>query len=248
MENRINDLVSQLTLDEKISMLAGAGLWHTVGVRRVNIPTFKVIDGPNGGRGGLGTMGPSSACTPVGIALGATWNVELVGKIGALLGGEVRSKAAQILLGPTVNIHRSPIAGRNFECFSEDPYLSGEIATAYINGLQTQGVGACIKHFVCNDQEFERMSISSEVEERPLREIYLEPFRKAIAHAKPWAVMSAYNRVRGTYASENDYLLKTILKGEWAFDGIVMSDWYGTYTEKVPAAGSIWRCPARRAR
>lgn len=237
MNKKIDELVREMTLDEKISMLAGAGLWQTVRVQRVGVPTFKVIDGPNGGRGALGTMGPSSACTPVGIALGATWNIELVGRIGALLGGEVKSKGAQILLGPTVNTHRSPIAGRNFECFSEDPFLSGELATAYINGLQTQGVGACIKHFVCNDQEFERMSISSEVEERPLREIYLEPFRKAIALARPWAVMSAYNRVRGQHASENDYLLKTILKGEWGFEGIVMSDWYGTYTEKVPGGG-----------
>lgn len=237
MNNKTDELISQMTFDEKISMLAGAGLWHTVRIPRLNVPTFKVIDGPNGGRGALGTMGPSSACTPVGIALGATWNIELVGKIGELLGCEVKSKSAHILLGPTVNIHRSPIAGRNFECFSEDPYLSGEIASAYIKGLQSQGVGACIKHFACNDQEFERMSISSEVEERPLREIYLEPFRKAIQRAKPWAVMSAYNRVRGVYASENDYLLKTILKGEWGFDGIVISDWYGTYTERVPAGG-----------
>jgi beta-glucosidase len=237
LDNKTNELINQMTFDEKISMLAGSGLWHTIRVPRLNVPTFKVIDGPNGGRGALGAMGPSSACTPVGVALGATWNVELVGKIGALLGCEVKSKGAHILLGPTVNIHRSPIAGRNFECFSEDPYLSGEMASAYIKGIQSQGVGACIKHFVCNDQEFERNSISAEVEERPLREIYLEPFRKAIRTAKPWAVMAAYNRVRGVYASENDYLLKTILKGEWNFDGIVISDWYGTYTEKVPAGG-----------
>ncbi len=219
-------------------MLAGADLWHTVPSRAAGHTSLsKVTDGPNGARGTDGSMGPPSVCTPVGTALGATWNTELVEQVGEVLGDEVKAKGAHILLAPTVNIHRSPIAGRNFECYSEDPHLSGEMATAYINGIQKRGVGACIKHFVCNDQEFERMSMSSEVEERPLREIYLEPFRKAIKNAKPWSVMSSYNRVRGTFASENDYTLKTILKEEWGFDGIVMSDWFGTYTDDVPAGG-----------
>ena len=233
----IEHLISQMTLDEKISMLAGADLWHSVPVKRLGIPSFKVTDGPNGGRGANGSMGPSSVCTPVGIALGATWNPELVEEIGTVLGDEVKAKSANILLAPTVNIHRSPIAGRNFECYSEDPYLSGEMATAYIKGIQKQGVGACIKHFVCNDQEFERFSMSSEVEERPLRELYLEPFRKAIKNAKPWSLMSAYNKVRSTWASENDYTLQTILKKEWGFDGAVISDWYGTYSDAVAAGG-----------
>ncbi|MCX6082881.1 MAG: glycoside hydrolase family 3 C-terminal domain-containing protein [Chloroflexi bacterium] len=233
----IENLITQMTLDEKISMLAGADLWHSIPVKRLGIPAFKVTDGPNGGRGAMGGMGPSSVCTPVGVALGATWNVELVEQIGNVLGDEVKSKGAHILLAPTVNIHRSPIAGRNFECYSEDPYLSGEMATAYIKGIQNRGVGTCIKHFVCNDQEFERMSMSSEVEERPLRELYLEPFRKAIKNAHPWSVMSAYNRVRGSFASENTYTLKTILKDEWGFEGPVISDWYGTYSDNVPTGG-----------
>jgi beta-glucosidase len=237
MKNRIEELIRKMTLDEKISMLAGADLWYSIRLPRLRIPAFKVTDGPNGSRGAQGGMGPSSVCTPVGIALGATWNTKLVEKVGEVLGDEIKQKGAHILLGPTVNIHRSPIAGRNFECYSEDPYLSGELATAIIKGIQSKGVGACIKHFVCNEQEFERNSISSEVDERPLREIYFEPFRKAISAAKPWAVMSSYNRVRGVFASENDYTLKTILKDEWAFDGIVMSDWYGTYTDNVPAGG-----------
>ena len=237
MSEKIEKLIQQMSLDEKISLLAGADLWHTIPIKRLGIPAFKVTDGPNGGRGAQGNLGPGSVCTPVGVALGATWNPELVEQIGDVLADEVKAKGAHILLAPTVNIHRSPIAGRNFECYSEDPYLSGEIATAYINGIQKKGVGACIKHFVCNDQEFERNSMSSEVEERPLREIYLEPFRKAIKNAKPWSVMSSYNRVRGTFASENDYTLKTILKGEWGFDGLVMSDWFGTYTDNVPAGG-----------
>ena len=234
---RIDDLIKQMTPEEKISMLAGADLWHTVSIARLGIPSITVTDGPNGARGSQGNMGPSSALFPVGMALGATWNPALVEKVGAALAEEVKAKGAQLLLAPTVNIHRTPVAGRNFECYSEDPYLSGKMATAYIRGIQNNGAGACIKHFVCNDQEFERMSISSKVEERPLREIYLEPFRLAIRDAKPWAVMSSYNKVNGVFASENDYTLKTILKNEWGFDGIVMSDWFGTYTDDVPAGG-----------
>jgi beta-glucosidase len=234
---RIDDLVKQMSLDEKISLLAGADLWHTVPIARLGIPSITVTDGPNGARGVRGNMGPTSALFPVGIALGATWNTELVEKVGVALAGELKAKGAHILLAPTVNIHRTPVAGRNFECYAEDPYLSGKMAAAYIRGIQNNGAGACIKHFVCNDQEFERMSISSKVEERPLREIYLEPFRLAIREANPWAVMSSYNKVNGVFASENDYTLKTILKGEWGFDGLVMSDWFGTYTADVPGGG-----------
>jgi beta-glucosidase len=239
-DNRMIDiekLVQQMTLDEKISMLAGADLWHSVAVPRLAIPQFKVTDGPNGARGAWGTMGAPSVATPVGIALGATWNPELVEKVGNVLADEVKAKGAHILLAPTVNIHRTPIAGRNFECFSEDPFLSGMIAAAYINGIQSKGVGACIKHFIANDQEYERFSMSSEVDERTLHEIYLEPFRLAIRASNPWAVMSAYNRVNGTYACENDHTLKDVLKDEWGFEGIVMSDWFGTYDTGVPAGG-----------
>ena len=234
---RIEDLLSQMTLDEKISMLAGADLWHSVAVPRLGIPQFKVTDGPNGARGAWGSMGPESVCTPVGIALGATWNTELVEQVGQVLADELKAKGAHILLAPTVNIHRTPIAGRNFECYSEDPFLSGMMASAYINGIQSKGVGACIKHFVANDQEYERFSMSSEVDERTLREIYLEPFRLAIRAANPWAVMSAYNRVNGTYACENRHTLQEVLKDEWGFEGIVMSDWFGTYDTDVPAGG-----------
>ena len=235
--SRIDDLLSQMTLDEKISMLAGADLWHSVPVKRLGIPVFKVTDGPNGARGAWDKMSPPSIATPVGIALGATWNPELVEKVGNVLADAVKAKGAHILLAPTVNIHRTPIAGRNFECYSEDPYLSGMLASAYIKGIQDNGVGACIKHFVANDQEYERMSMSSEVDERTLREIYLEPFRLAIRKSNPWAVMSAYNRVNGVYACEYDHTLKEILKGEWGFEGIVISDWFGTYDEGVPAGG-----------
>jgi beta-glucosidase len=235
--SRIDDLVSQMTLDEKISMLAGAGLWYSTAVPRLGIPSFRMADGPNGVRGIWSEMSPTAAATPVGTALGATWNPDLVEKIGNVLGEELKDKSGHILLAPTVNIHRTPIAGRNFECFSEDPYLSGTLASAYIKGIQDRGVGACIKHFVANDQEYQRHSISSEVDERTLREIYLEPFRIAIRKSNPWAVMSSYNRVNGRYACENDHTLLEILKGEWGYQGIVMSDWFGTYDEEVPTGG-----------
>ena len=237
MSDKIETLISQMTVEEKISLLAGADAWHTVPVKRLGIPVIKTTDGPMGARGADEPDAPTSACFPGGSALGATWNPDLVERVGKALADEIKSKGAHILLAPTVNIHRSPIAGRNFECYSEDPYLTSRMAVAYINGLQSQGVGACIKHFVCNDSEFERQSISSEISERPLREIYLRPFQVAIREAKPWAVMSSYNRINGTYASENDYTLLDILKGEWGFDGIVMSDWYGTYSPNVPKGG-----------
>lgn len=234
---RIDDLLAQMTLEEKISILAGADDWTTVPIPRLGIPQFKMTDGPNGARGVGGSMAPESAATPVGVALGATWNPELVRQIGNILAEEVKLKGAHILLAPTMNIHRTPIAGRNFECYSEDPYLSGTIASAFINGLQEKGAGACVKHFVANDQEYERQRMSSEVDERTLREIYLEPFRIAVRKANPWAVMSAYNRVNGVYACENDHTLIDILKGEWGFEGIVMSDWGGTYDADVPGGG-----------
>jgi beta-glucosidase len=235
--SRIDDLLTQMTLDEKISLLAGADLWCSVAIPRLGIPQVKVTDGPNGARGASGSMAPPSVATPVGVALGATWNPDLVREVGGVLADEVKMKGAHILLAPTVNIHRSPIAGRNFECYSEDPFLSGTMAAAYIQGIQQNGAGACIKHFVANDQEHERHSISAEVDERTLREIYLEPFRIAIRNANPWAVMSAYNRVNGVYACENYHTLLEILKGEWGFEGIVMSDWFGTYDAGVPGGG-----------
>jgi beta-glucosidase len=237
MEEKIKNMILEMTLEEKVSMLAGADMWHTVPVERLDIPVLKVSDGPNGTRGSESRTGPRSACFPVGVALAATWNTELGERVGMALAEETRAKGAHILLAPTVNIHRSPLAGRNFECYSEDPYLTARMAVAYINGLQGGGVGACIKHFVCNDSEFERFSMSSEVGERALWEIYLEPFRQAINEAKPWSVMSAYNKINGTYASENAHLLLDILKGDWGFDGIVISDWYGTYSRNAAKNG-----------
>ncbi len=234
MEKFVEEKLSELTLAEKVSLLAAADMWHTMAVERVGIPVLKVTDGPNGARGQDGNTGPTSADFPIGMAMGATWNPALIEQVGGALAEETKAKGAHVLLAPTVNIHRTPNAGRNFECYSEDPFLSGTLASAYINGLQGNGVAACIKHFVANDQEFERNSMSSEVTERPLHEIYLEPFRIALENAKPWSIMSGYNRLNGTHVSEHDWLLHDILKERWGFDGLVMSDWYGTYSDGVP--------------
>ncbi len=231
----LEKLLSQLTLAEKAALLAGADMWHTVAIERLGIPAIQVSDGPNGVRGADDNLGETSVCFPVGVAMGATWNPALIEQVGAALAAEVCAKGAHVLLAPTVNIHRTPLAGRNFECFAEDPYLSGTMAAAYVNGLQKAGVAACIKHFVANDQEFERFSMSAEVAERPLHEIYLEPFRIALQKANPWSLMSSYNRINGTHASENDLLLRRILKEKWGYDGAVISDWYGTYSDNVPA-------------
>jgi len=235
MKEQIKGLLNQMTLEEKVSMVAGSAMWYTTGVERLGIPAIKVTDGPNGARGGNLSGGVSAACFPVGIALASTWNAELVGRVGIALGEEAKTKGARILLGPTVNIHRSPLNGRNFECYSEDPYLSARLAVAYVNGVQSQNVGTSIKHFVCNDSEFERNSINSEVGERALREIYLPPFKAAIKEADTWSVMAAYNKVNGTFASENKCLLTELLKGEWGFKGFVMSDWFGTKSTAAAA-------------
>jgi len=234
--DRIEGLLARLDLDEKISLLAGRDLWHTVPVERLGIPALKVTDGPSGARGSEWNHGPSSASFPVSVALASTWDTELVAQVAKALAAETRSKGASVLLGPTVNIQRYPRAGRNFECFSEDPHLSSRMAVAYIGAIQSEGVGACIKHFFCNDAEQERFTISSDVDERSLHEVYLAPFRAAVAEAGPWSLMTAYNRINGIYAAEHPFVVD-LLKGEWGFDGLVMSDWWGTYGEVTPAGG-----------
>ena len=231
IEERIESILREMTLDEQVSLLAGADFWTTVPVERVGVPAIKLSDGPNGARGGGSLIGGvSAAAFPVAISLAATWNTPLVEEVGAALGEEALSKGARVLLGPTVNTHRSPLNGRNFECYAEDPYLSARLAVAYIRGVQSRGVSATVKHYVGNDSEFERMTISSDIGERALREIYLVPFEAAVREAGTWALMTAYNKVNGTYAAENPRLIRDILKGEWAFDGLVMSDWTGTHT------------------
>lgn len=234
----LDALLAQMTLSEKVALLAGKSAWVTTSIPRLGIPAVKVTDGPNGARGS-GASGASAASFPVGSALASTWNPELVRDVGRALGQEARTKNAQVLLGPTVNLHRTPLGGRNFECYSEDPCLTGQMASAFIHGVQDEGVGACIKHFVCNDSEFQRHSISSDVDERTLRELYLRPFEMAVRDAAPWAVMSAYNRVNGTFASSHGDLLRGVLKGEWQFDGVVISDWGAALETEANLTGGL---------
>ena len=230
----MDEVVQRMTLEEKASLTAGANLWYLPPVERLGVPALKVSDGPSGVRGDS-LMGRRSLSLPCGMAVGATWNPELVGRLGAVLADEARSKNVHVLLGPTVCIVRTPLAGRTFESFSEDPLLTARLAVAYVRGVQGGGVGCCIKHFACNDQEHERMTISAEVSERALREIHLVAFEAAVQEAGVWAVMTAYNKVNGTYCCEQPDLLDGILRGEWGFDGLVMSDWFGTHST-APAA------------
>lgn len=227
----IETLLNKMTLEEQVSILAGANFWATVGIERLNIPSVKVTDGPNGARGGGSLVGGvKSACFPSAISVGASWNVELAKKMGIAIAEEAKTKTSSVLLAPTVNIHRSGLNGRNFECYSEDPTLTSDLAVAYIEGVQSQGVAATIKHYVGNESEIERQTISSEISERALREIYLPPFEAAVKKAKVMAVMTAYNKINSLYASEHKWLLNQVLRQEWQFDGIVMSDWFGSHT------------------
>ncbi|MEX0848433.1 MAG: glycoside hydrolase family 3 C-terminal domain-containing protein [Ilumatobacteraceae bacterium] len=224
-------VLATLTLEQKVALLAGADTWHTVELP--GVPVLRCSDGPAGVRG-TSWNGPASASFPCGTALGATFDPALLTEVGEALGREARSKGAHVLLAPTVNLHRTPIGGRNFECMSEDPTLTAHLAVAYVRGVQSQRVASCIKHFVANDTEFERMSISSEVDERTLRELYLVPFEAAVrpideGGADVRVVMSSYNRINGTHAAEHVPLLRGVLRDEWGFDGAVFSDWFGTH-------------------
>ena len=230
-EDRIRELVEQMTLAEMVSLLSGQDFWSVPPIPRLGIHSLRVTDGPNGARGGGGLIGGvKSAAFPVGIALGATWNVDLVREVGMALADEVKSKGAHVSLSPTVNIHRSVTNGRNFECYSEDPVLTAQLAGAFIGGLQEQGIAATIKHFAGNESEIERTTMNSVIDERTLREVYLVPFEHAVKVAGTWGIMSSYNRLNGTFASENEWLLTQVLRNEWHYDGIVMSDWFGSHS------------------
>jgi beta-glucosidase len=232
--NEIERLVGAMTLDEKASLTAGATMWYLTAVERLGIPALKVSDGPSGVRGDS-LIGRRSLSLPCGMAVGSTWNPALVRDMGAALAAEARSKNVHVLLGPTVCIVRTPLAGRTFESFSEDPLLTARIAGAYVEGVQGGGVACCIKHFACNDQEHERMTISAEVDERALREIHLVAFEHAVREAGVWSVMTAYNKVNGVYCGEQPDLIGGVLRREWGFDGLVMSDWFGAHST-APAA------------
>ena len=250
-ESKIVALVDAMTVEEQVSLLAGKDFWTTVPIERLGIPSIKVSDGPNGARGGGAFVGGvSAAAFPVGIALGATWNIDLVGEIGTALADEARSKGARVLLAPTVNIHRSTLNGRNFECYSEDPFLTSEIAVAYISALQARGVAATIKHFIGNESEYQRDTISSDIDERPLREIYMPPFEAAVKHAKTWAVMTSYNRLNGTYVSERADIVNGVLKRgmrTWTVSSCPTGSEPSLTAEAVNEGLPIWRCPDPRA-
>lgn len=227
LEHRVADLLARLTTKEKAALVAGADNFSTIAVPRLGIPAMRFADGPNGVRS---TRGDAATAFPTGVAMAATWNPELVARAAAAIGREARALGVHVLLGPNVNIQRNPLAGRNFETYSEDPLLSGLIGSAFVRGLQSEGVGASVKHFVANEQERQRRIGSSNVDERTLREIYLLPFEMIVRQAQPWTMMSSYNRLNGTFMSENRQLLTDVLKTEWGFDGMVMSDWSAVHT------------------
>jgi beta-glucosidase len=232
----IDARLASLSLEEKVSLLAGIDLWHVPAAASAGVGSIRMSDGPNGVRG-ISWSGPRSACIPCGAALGATWDPDVVGEVAGVLGKEAAARGVQVHLAPTVNLHRTPIGGRNFECFAEDPVLTANLAVAYVRGVQAHRVASCIKHFIANDTEFERNTISSEVDERTLREAYLIPFEDAV-DAGVRSVMSSYNRLNGTFAGEHPWLLTTVLRDEWDFDGVVVSDWLGTHsTAEALAAG-----------
>ncbi len=231
--------MAQLSLDEKAALVAGSGFWHTVAAP--GIPSIAVSDGPHGvrktpdGGGDLG-LGQSlpATCFPPATGLASSWNRELVERVGQALGDESRAQGVAVLLGPGINIKRSPMCCRNFEYFSEDPLVSGELGAAWVRGLQSRNVGASLKHFAANNQETNRMTVSAEVDERTLRELYLPAFETVVKREQPWTVMCSYNRINGVYAAENHWLLTEVLRGEWGFQGLVVSDW-GAVDDRVAA-------------
>ncbi|MGE6598381.1 glycoside hydrolase family 3 C-terminal domain-containing protein [Bacillus proteolyticus] len=239
MKRDIKKIISQMKLEEKASLCSGLDFWNTKGIERLGIPSIMVTDGPHGlrkqaeGADHLGIYNSiPSTCFPSAVGLASTWNKELINQVGVALGEECQAENVGVLLGPGANIKRSPLCGRNFEYFSEDPYLSSQMAANHVIGVQSQGIGTSLKHFAANNQEHRRMSVDTIVDERTLREIYLASFEDVIKEAQPWTVMSAYNKINGEYASENNYLLNDILKDEWGFEGFVVSDW-GAVNERV---------------
>ncbi|MEJ6950838.1 glycoside hydrolase family 3 C-terminal domain-containing protein [Natronospora cellulosivora (SeqCode)] len=230
----INELLKELTLEEKASLCSGASRWSTKPIKRLEIPHLNLFDGPHGLRGldkidAFDIPNKPGTCFPTASALASSWNRDLISEVANALAEEAIDHNVHVLLGPGTNIKRHPLGGRNFEYFSEDPYLAGEMAATYIQNVQKNGVGTSLKHFTANNQEHQRFSINAEISERALREIYLPAFEKAVKEAQPWTVMCAYNKINGTFGAENKYLLDEILRKEWGFQGIVVSDWWATH-------------------
>ena len=237
----IEDILAGLSLEQKASLTSGGDFWHTQPVPGAGVPAIMLADGPHGLRKqadaadaiGLGGSVPAT-CFPPAVTLGSSWDPQLAGRVGAALGAEARAQQVSVLLGPGVNIKRSPLCGRNFEYFSEDPFLAGRMGAAWVQGVQSRGVGASLKHYAANNQETDRLRVSADVDERTLREIYLPAFEHVVRQARPLTVMCAYNKVNGTHASENFWLLSEVLRDEWGFDGLVVSDW-GAVSDRVKA-------------
>jgi len=222
--------VDELTLEERCRLLGGASTWRTHPIERAGVPALKMSDGPNGVRGdGLGARRTAGIAIPVGIAVGATWDPQLAGELGDLLGKEARRKGAHVLLAPTVNLQRTPVGGRVFECLSEDPELTARLAVELVRGVQAHEVAVTVKHYVANDTEVARMTVDVDVDERALRELYLRPFEATVTEAGAWGIMSAYNQVAGEHCAHNQRLLTEILRDEWGYDGFVVSDWFGSH-------------------
>lgn len=242
MTHDIDHLVSQLTIEEKAQLTSGASMWTTHGIDRCGVPSVTVTDGPAGARGptlpGIGAQVPT-LCIPCGSALGATFDPHLLEQLGEALGHQARTKGARVLLAPTVNLPRSPLFGRSFECYSEDPVLSGTLAAAFVRGAQSQGVATTVKHFVGNETEFERMTIDTVIDERTLREVYLVPFERAVREGGSLGIMTSYNRVNGSYCAESRWLLQDILRDEWGFEGFVVTDWFAGATTRAAAVAGL---------
>ena len=252
--NNIAELINQMTLEEKAALCVGASLWTTKAFERLEVPAIYFSDGPHGVRrvpdeDYTGQKTFRATCFPTSSCLASTWNPELLYQMGEAMGEEAHALGSDVLLGPGINIKRIPLGGRNFEYFSEDPTLSGELAASLIQGIQSKGVGTTLKHFVANNQEYQRFSINVIVDERTLREIYLRGFEIAIKKAKPWSVMCAYNKVNGKYCSENPRFLVDILRNEWGYEGLIVSDW-GAVHDRVNAlnAGLDLEMPGPRDR
>lgn len=237
----VKKLVNELTLEEKASLCSGADFWHTKAIDRLNIPAAMVSDGPHGIRKQESLadhMGVAESIKAIGFptasAMACSFDRDLLHTVGDALGEECVAEDLAVLLGPGINMKRSPICGRNFEYYSEDPVVAGELGAAFVNGVQEHGVGTSLKHFAANNQEWRRMSISAEIDERTLREIYLAAFETVVKKAQPWTIMCSYNRINGVYSCENDWLLNKVLRDEWGFEGLVMTDW-GAMDERVPS-------------
>ena len=233
MKENIEELIEELSLEEKASLLSGEDIWQTEAVKRLDIPSIFLVDGPHGVRYVADRHHTDPAkeatCFPTAVNLAAGWDPELVAEVAEALAEESKALGVDVLLGPGINMKRSPLGGRNFEYFSEDPYLTAELAISFIKRLQEQGIGTSLKHFAANNQEYKRFSINAEIEERPLREIYLAAFEKVVKEANPWTIMAAYNQVNGDFATENEYLLNDILRNEWGYDNLVVSDWWAVH-------------------